>query len=84
MSPHTIGTNRVPPKFPIFARTTGATGLKELSPEELLAEDEDSEAWVWKGRIWLGLELGGGFKCFLFSPLPILTIFFKWVGSTTN
>ena len=34
--------------------------------------------------------LGGGFNYFLFSPrtlgkIPILTsIFFKWVGSTTN
>eukprot|EP00434_Breviolum_minutum_P038782 symbB.v1.2.034417.t1/scaffold4402.1/size45815/2 len=27
----------------LLQRTTGATGLKELSPEELLAEDEDSE-----------------------------------------
>ena len=34
-------------------------------------------------------KLGGGFKYFLFSPhlgmIPILTsIFFNWVGSTTN
>ena len=39
---------------------------------------------------WTYIFLDGGFKHFLFSPrtlgkIPILTsIFFKWVGSTTN
>ena len=38
-----ICSRTVPPLRHSLKRTTGAGGLKELSPEELLAEDEDSE-----------------------------------------
>ena len=66
----------------------GGMHVRKLSKKALIIST-DSNHLVFYIYIYIHI-LGGGFKYFLYSPLfgedePNLTsIFFRWVGSTTN